>query len=552
MDIGSSLPQLSNPPLSLSYGDYLRFRELVLERSGLYFSEKKRIDLENGLLKALASSSVSFLSDRSNLDPYYQLLRDKINPVGRAEMEHLINCLTVGETYFFRDQGQFDALTTQVLPALIARKRAAAAAVGATIQPQLRIWSAGCATGEEAYSLAITLKELLPDIDRWHILILATDINQDSLTRAREAVYSEWSFREAEAKMVQARYFNFNPATKRYTLHDDIRQMVTFAPLNLVEDDYPALHNNTVSMDLILCRNVTIYFTERDTRRIAQKFYEALVQEGWLVVGHSEPSPAIYGAFQPRTWPNALLYQKTGQPHFSFDTWTWLQSFNTPSSSNNSLASLPRKPDPVTPFLAQENGKLTLGSTTDLLPAPLLPPSPSPHPSSQPRPEADPAAIAAVLLNQGQITEAINQLQHHLSIEPHFAPVHTLLGRAYANLGQWSEAKHWCQSAINLDKLQAEAYYLLGLIYEQEAQLGSAIAMLKKAIYLEPNMPLPYLNLAAFYRQTGQKKSAQRACRNAIKVLERYSPADIIPHSGGAAAKHLLAAAQRMLGDLGT
>jgi chemotaxis protein methyltransferase CheR len=148
--------------------------------------------------------------------------------------------------------------------------------------------------------------------------------------------------------------------------------------------------------------------------------------------------------------------------------------------------------------------------------------------------------------------EAINQLQRQLSTEPNFAPAHTLLGRAYANLGQWSEAKHWCQSAINLDKLQAEAYYLLGLIYEQEAQLESAIAMLKKAIYLEPNMPLPYLNLAAFYRQTAQKKSAQRACRNAIKVLEKYPPTDVIPHSGGAAAKHLLAAAQRMLADLGT
>jgi chemotaxis protein methyltransferase CheR len=146
--------------------------------------------------------------------------------------------------------------------------------------------------------------------------------------------------------------------------------------------------------------------------------------------------------------------------------------------------------------------------------------------------------------------EAINQLQRQLSTNPNFAPAHTLLGRAYANLGQWPEAKHWCQSAINLDKLQAEAYYLLGLIYEQEAQLESAIAMLKKAIYLEPHMPLPYLNLAAFYRQTGQKRSAQRACRNAIKVLEKYSPADVIPHSGGAAAKHLLAAARRMLSEL--
>lgn len=551
MEIEFPLSQSSNPPLSLSHGNYLRFRELVLERSGLYFSEKKKVDLESGLFKALAGSSVNLVSDRNNLDQYYHLLRDKFNPAGRAEMERLINCLTVGETYFFRDEGQFNALTTQVLPTLIAHKRAAAAAVGANIQPQLRIWSAGCATGEEAYSLAIILKELLPDIDHWYILILATDINQDSLTRAREAIYSDWSFREAEAKTMQTRYFNFDPTTRRYALRDDIRQMVTFAPLNLVEDDYPALHNNTVSMDLILCRNVTIYFTEPDTRRVVQKFYEALVPEGWLVVGHSEPSPTVYKAFQPRTWPNALLYQKTGQPHFGPDTWTWLQSLST-SSSTNSLVSSPKQSDPFAPILIQKNGGLAPGPTGDLLVTSLLPPPASTCPSSHPLPEADTAESAVVLLSQGYIMEAINKLQHQLSIDPHSALAHTLLGRAYANLGQWSEAKHWCQSAINLDKLQVEAYYLLGLIYEQEAQLELAITMHKKAIYLEPNIPLPYLNLTALYKQTGQKKSAQRVCRNAIKVLEKYSPADVIPHSGGTIAKHLLAAARRMLRELAT
>lgn len=549
MDTGSSLSPLSNSFSSLSYSDYLRFRELVLERSGLYFSEKKKVELESGLLKALAGSSVNPFNDSYNLDQYYHLLRDRINPTGRAEMERLINFLTVGETHFFRDEGQFGTLTKQILPALIARKRAAAAAVGLDIQPQLRLWSAGCATGEEAYSLAILLKELIPDIDRWHILILATDINQDSLARAREAVYSDWSFREVQAKTLQARYFNFDPATRHYALRQDVRQMVTFAPLNLIEDNYPGLDNNTVSMDLILCRNVTIYFTEQDTRRVAQKFYEALVQDGWLVVGHSEPSPAIYWAFQPRTWPNALLYQKTGQPHFNPGAWSWFQSLNTPPLLNNP-ASSQTEADLFARIPAPENKDLNLSLISDLLVTPPLSPSLSIYPSSEPLPEAVSSESASILLNQGQIMEAINELQRQLSRDPHFAPAHTLLGRAYANLGQWSEAKRWCQSAINLDKLQAEAYYLLGLIYEQEKQPEPAIAMLKKAIYLESNTPLPYLNLVALYRQTGQKKNAQRACRNAIKVLGKYSPADVIPHSGGTTAKHLLAAAQRILHEL--
>lgn len=546
MEIAPPQSQISNPPSLLSYGDYLRFRELVLERSGLYFPEKKRFDLESGLLKALAGSAISPLNGSHNLDQYYQLLHDKSNPAGRAEMERLINFLTVGETYFFRDEGQFNALTSKVLPALIARKRAAAAAIGPNIQPQLRLWSAGCATGEEAYSLAIILKELLPDIDHWHILILATDINQDTLARAREALYSDWSFREARAKAVQARYFNFDSATKRYALRDDIRQMVTFAPLNLIEAEYPALHNNTASIDLILCRNVTIYFTEEDTRRIVQRFYDALVQDGWLVVGHSEPSPAVYGAFQPRTLPNTLLYQKTGQPHFWSDNRAWLQPINA-SPLTKSLVSPQNGVDPFAPVPTRADADWALSPNNG--PLATSPPTPTYAPSPS-LPETASYEVAAVLLSQGHITEAVNELQRQLSIDPHFAPAHTLLGRACANLGQWSEAKRWCQSAIELDKLQAEAYYLLGLVYEQEMQLESAIAMLKKAIYLEPNMPLTHLNLAALYRQTGQIKSAQRACRNAIKVLEKYPPADIVPHSDGAIAKHLLAAARRILREL--
>ena len=191
----------------LGYGDFLRFRNLVLERSGLYFPEKRRASLEVGLFKALAATT-SFTSEGGyDLDDYYNLLRDKNNPTGKVELERLIHTLTIGETHFFRDEAQFNALATHVLPELITRKRAAAAAIGPAVKPQLRIWSAGCATGEEPYSIAILLTELLPDIDQWHILILATDINQESLVRARQAHYSDWSFREARAKTLRFSYF---------------------------------------------------------------------------------------------------------------------------------------------------------------------------------------------------------------------------------------------------------------------------------------------------------------------------------------------------------
>jgi chemotaxis protein methyltransferase CheR len=541
--------------LSLGYGDYLRFRDLILERTGLYFPEKKKGDLEIGLRKALAELSLGHASGEYNLDSYYHLLHDKNNPAGCAEMERLIKVLTVGETHFFRDETQFDALANHILPALITRKRTAAATAGPDIRPQLRIWSAGCATGEEPYSLAILLKELLPDIDQWHIHILASDLNPASLSRAKEAVYSEWSFRETRAKLLQPRYFIKDSTLNRYRLRRDIPSMVTFATLNLIEDSYPAMHNNTASMDLILCRNVTIYFHEADTRQVVDRFYRCLIEGGWLVVGHSEPSLTIYRAFQTINVSGTVLYQKSGQATSWSDDWQWPASeIQPPVVDHRPPKDIFSLPDTGTitpqvrddPIKNNEVDQVTSG-LLQVSPAPVVQ---KPASSTEGPNEVDPYEIACALLNKGQIEEAIKELHRKLVSLPDFAPAHVLLGRAYANVGNWSEARRWCQSALRLNNLLAEAYYILALLHEQEGQIDLAIESLKKAVYLERDTPLYHFNLALLYKKAGQVNRARRSGRNAIKVLEKWPPSGIVPDSGGATAGHLLDAARRALGEL--
>jgi chemotaxis protein methyltransferase CheR len=507
----------------------VRFRDLVLERTGLHFPEKKRTDLEGGVLKSLAESSVAGSEQKNKLDAYYNLLVDRNNPATATEMKRLIDTLTIGETHFFRDESQFNALANEVLPAVIARKRAAAAAVGPDIQPQLRIWSVGCATGEEPYSLAIMLKELLPDIDNWYILILATDISSTALGRAQKAIYSDWSFREDRAKALRPRYFTRYrpsggiPTKDRYRLRDDIRQMVTFAPLNLIEDDYPAIANNTVSMDLILCRNVTIYFIEDTTRWVILKLHKALMDGGWLVVGHSEPSLTIYREFQTHIFSGTVLYQKIDHTYPYRD----VRTSRVDLSEKIKPQTAPLRPPPVQPRIAT---------------APLPPPPPEP----------DHYEVAGVLLNKGNTEEAIEELHRKVAADTRFAPAHSMLGRAYANLGRWDKARYWCQSALKLDSLQPEAYYVLGLIYEHEDNLPGAIEMFKKAIYLDRNAPLLHFHLAMLYKKVGQINSARKACQNTVRVLAKWPPASIVPDSGGATAKHLLDAARRILHDLET
>lgn len=556
--------QNKNTRNELGYGDYLRFRELVLERSGLYFPEKKKTDLEAGLFKAFAASPAAS-ADGYNLDVYYNLLRDTSDPVGRAEMSRLINTLTIGETHFFRDEAQFDALAHQVLPELIARKRAAAAAVGPGIYPQLRIWSAGCASGEEPYSLAILLRDLLPDIDNWHILLLATDVNEDSLARAREACYSDWSFRENRAKVLRPRYFTMvEPGaqdkfrTPRYKLRDDIRQMVTFTSLNLITDPYPNVYNNTASLDLIFCRNVTIYFAEETTRKVVSQFYEALVQGGWLVVGHSEPSLLIYRAFQVRNFPDTLLYQKTGQPSRLPEDWEGLANSGLPGApfTTGTTTSADAGGFPSPNGLARTDGA-GLFAEKPVQARPVSAPTRSQRSSTpwevkqeQAEPDRDDYEQAIILLDNGRIKEAIEKLQHRLAISPDFAPAHSLLGRAYANMGRWPESQQWCLSALKLDALLAEPYYVLALVYQHEDQIPSAIKMCKKAIYLDRDLPLAHFTLAMLYKKEGQIPNAQRAFQNTIKVLEKWPPGAVVPDSGGATARQLLSIAQRLLYQL--
>jgi chemotaxis protein methyltransferase CheR len=532
----------------LGYGDYLRFRDLILERSGLYFHEKKQRDLEIGLFKALKDAP----TDIADLNSYYRFLKEAASPAAKAELDRLINLLTIGETYFFRDSAQFDALINQVLPQLIALKRAraiAAAGSKAPPIPQLRLWSAGCASGEEPYSLAIALRELLPDIDNWRIYILATDINHDALVRARQAEYSDWSFREERARALRSRYFMGQ--AKRLRLKPEICRMVTFAHHNLAEDNFPSVVTNTLAMDLILCRNVTIYFPEAVTRRVVDRFYLTLADGGWLAVGHSEPSLTTYRAFQSRNFPGAVLYQKTGEPSPWPDQW---ELFDAPSNGlkNSSAVKFASFEDNLGSGHDSQH-KLTTFAGFPIKKAADPPPPDMSHP---PVPTT-PLDQAQTLLKEGQITAAISLLEEKLPKEKTVkipadwhAPGCCLLARLYADRGQLTKARRWGNRAIELDTLLAEAYYIVALVEEQEGRFVEAIDLLKKVIYLDRTGPLPYFNLAMLYKKREQPDRAQQSLNNLSRILASWLPEQIIPDTDGTTAADLLRAAHQLMAEL--
>ncbi len=215
----------------------------------------------------------------------------------RAAIEQLARHLTIGETYFFREPALFDALERDVLPLLIDARRAG----GKT----LRIWSAGCCTGEELYSLAILLHRLIPDLADWRITLLGTDINPQFLRKAEQGVYRDWSFRNVP-EWIRRRYFDAG------AIAPVLRQGVRFDYLNLAAGVFPGTDSGTPPMDLILCRNVLMYFEPSSAARTVLRLRDALAADGWLAVGVAENGHRLLEPLEPVRFGAAQLYRQPG------------------------------------------------------------------------------------------------------------------------------------------------------------------------------------------------------------------------------------------------
>ncbi|HWP60193.1 MAG TPA: CheR family methyltransferase [Candidatus Acidoferrales bacterium] len=482
-------------PLSPSF--FSQVSDLVAERMGLHFPPPRWPDLEKGFRSA--ARELGF-SDAASCIQWFLS-----SPLTRREIETLASHLTVGETYFFRDPQSFKILEERILPELIEKRRAA--------DRRLRIWSAGCATGEEPYSVAILLNEILPDLRDWRITILATDINPRFLERAAKAVYGDWSFRGVP-EAVKERYFV--KRNNRFEIRSDIKRMVTFSYLNLVEDIYPSLLNNTNAMDLIFCRNVLMYFAPEQAKQAIRRFHQALVNGGWLVVSPSETSHTLFARFSAANFPAAILYQKNGSP------------------------APPR-------FCATEEPA-----------APAAPPaaSPTPDPEASPEAERETSALAAPqsagdesegsyaravkLYDLGLYEEAAQALSAVAEREPDDGKAMALLARACANQGKLAQALQWCERAMAADKLNPGLHILHATILQEQGALAEANRALKRALYLDQNLALAHFALATLARRQGKAKEARRHLENARRLLSSYPKEQILPESDGLVAGRLM------------
>ena len=434
---------------------------VIEARMGLHFAPNRWPDLMRGV--EAAAREFGF-GDAESCGRWLCSAR-----LDKRQIAILASHLTIGETYFFREKRSFDILAGQILPRLIARCRQ---------DRRLRIWSAGCCTGEEPYSLAITLARLLPDLGDWDITLLATDINPRFLQRAAAGVFGEWSFRGLSSE-IKDRFFA-PVAGGQFEVQGAIRQMVTFDTLNLAEDAFPSLLNNTNAMDLILCRNVMIYLAPPQIERLVEKFGRCLCDDASLLVGAAETAFVRSDALRPICYPGIVAFQKN--------------------------CSLPMAP---------------AGATRRMeTPAP-------------PHAVGDPFVEATALYDRGRYADAILTLEPISAGSKAWPEKFALMARACANQGKLAEGLELSERAIEAERMNPSYHYLRGSILLEMADLSGAAACFKRAVFLDLRFVMAHFAMAHLARRQGQTAEMSRHFNNARELLRGHARDKLVPDSDG-------------------
>lgn len=440
-------------PGVMQRGEFLDQAQATIRRkTGLVFTDARRSELERGLRRAMERAG--------SASPDAYLARLDAEP---QSLDDLVAEITVGETYFFREPDQFALIRDHVLPDLLAHRGA---------DRPLRVWSAGCATGEEPYSIAIVLREMGRD-GAAHIL--GTDLSRAALARARRARYTRWSFRGVPSTVLET---HFAPRGREFTLSPAIRSAVEFGYLNLAEDAYPSLATGVWGMDLILCRNVLIYFDADTVARVATRLLDGLAEGGWLLLGASDPLLGHLVPCEVEVTRAGLAYRRPGERR-----------------------SFPPRSSLLVPARPQE---------------PASPPG-------VPAPE-QPAAVAPSS-PQAQTDDPLREA--------------VLLVRHLANQGDLAGAGRACAAALDRHRASAELAYLHAVLLGEGGRPADSASAARAALYLDRHMVVAHLALGAALGRLGDQADARRSFRNAASLLAAMPADAVVPASDGEPAGRL-------------
>ncbi len=463
-----NLAEMQPRALALDPG-FPELKEHVIATTGLAYYLNKDVDLAEKVGKRLVALNIPACS------AYLTLLRDGHR--GESELDELVRDLTIGETYFFRHREQFDALRQTVLPDILRRNAS---------RRQIRIWSAGCASGAEVYSISILLhREFGNALAGWDVSILGTDINRTFLAQAREGQFGDWALRSTD-EAIKSSYFERHAG--RWRIGDPYREGVSFQYHNLVKHPYPSLVHNLAAFDLILCRNVMIYFSRDVIGNCVDRFWNSLVEGGWLLVGHAEVNQESFRAFRTVTVPGTVLFERAGE---------------------------------ALPAQRVENATVALAQA-----APWQPPTLPDLPPLLGRPPPVPENGESGGMGGHPLTTKIRQL---------------------ADRAEWKAAAQLCLKMIDEDALNPLGHFYHALVLEQTGQMRAAESALSRAIYLDREFVLAHYHRGLLLQRGQDVAAAARSFRNVMNLLRRMDSDKRFAEADGIAAAELMELAQMQL-----
>ncbi len=533
----------SRPAAGLSPELLSRLGTLIGEKMGLRFTEDKLEDLQRGVL------DLAKLQGMESPNAFIRKLL--VSSLNDQDIQLLAGRLTTGETYFFREQNTLRALREHVLQEVIAARW--------PHDPTLRIWCAGCSSGEEPYTMAMLLDQTLPEPSSWTIRILGTDINPQALEKARHGAYSKWSFRGVSASL-RDRYF-LPVGQDRYAVKPRYRANVSFSHLNLATDTYPSLLNATSGLDVIICRNVMIYLLPETIRQVVQRFHRCLVDGGWLIVSPSEGSRLLATEFTPVHLSDATLYRKGAPAGFSGTSVSPLPSWNTGSPDQGALAasnnpvSTPSAPMSSASWVPVPTGTPTAGMDSPLAaPEKASRPPLEDHAGEASLPDFDTDYAQAVQAFQaGRVHQAASLLQALLSREafsglpprPRIRAMR-LMARIQADLGRSEAALEWCEKVLSEDRTDPGALYLQGMVLQELGRDQEARQALKRLLYVDPDCIAAHAALAGIALRENDTGQAARYFDNVLDLLTDLPRDAPIPEMDGLSAGRLMETISRM------
>ena len=489
-----------------------QYAGFLLSQSGLHFTQSNMSDLAHGIRMTM---------DATGVDSAARLLAELTTSGEHAKrlFDTLARNVTIGETYFLRYPEQFLVLQNEILPDLIHERRRAK-------DLYLRLWSAGCSSGEEAYSLAILLRDLLPDFDQWHIQILATDINRDSLARAASGDYSAWSFRGVPDDIIQRHFIPHKDNGKILSVHPQLKKAVRIEYLNLGDDCYPSLLTQTTAMDFVFCRNVLIYFNEKSAAHVIDRLFSSLVEGGSLMVGPVEPNETLFRKFESRFTGGTMIYRRKKEvldeapapavkpaPPKSLHSKTPVQT--TAPKALPKLGFLPRKKDTAT--------------------------------------DNDPMAfiqLAQSAWKDGHIERAKQHARRAVELDARVGEGHFLLALIDADRAHFESAELHIEKAIRMSPLDVRVHHLASIIASERGLTEHAVTHLKKCVFLDRHFVLGHFGLAVALRELKNSVESARYLKNVLSLLENVADDATLPGVDDIAAGWLKKVSTKYLRDI--